>query len=379
MYSRAVDRRFGKTTLGINRCVTPDVLSYPVGWFGPTYKMLQEVWREAVRVLQPITARVSASENRIENIAGGVLEFWSLDNPDSARGHKYKRIIIDEAAMVPNLMDAWQYALRSTLVDYTGDAWFLSTPKGRDGFWQMWQRGQDSLMPEWASWQMPSSANPKIKQSELDALRATMPERVYHQEILAQFLEDGGGVFRRVMEAATAEQEDYAQEDQEYVIGLDWGKLDDFSSIAVLNTTRRACVYLDRFNRIDYTFQLGRLRALFERFHPTAIMAERNSMGEPLIEQLRRAGLPVQAFWTSNASKTAAIEGLALAFEQGALSIINDPVLVGELLAYEMERLPGGLIRYGAPAGMHDDTVMALALAWAGVGQRIEYAPSIWG
>lgn len=102
-------------------------------------------------------------------------------------------------------------------------------------------------------------------------------------------------------------------------------------------------------------------------------------MGEPLIEQLRRLGMPVQAFATTNASKTAAIEGLALAFEQGALSILNDPVLVGELLAYEMERLPGGLIRYGAPAGMHDDTVMALALAWSGIGRRVEFAPSIWG
>jgi hypothetical protein len=81
----------------------------------------------------------------------------------------------------------------------------------------------------------------------------------------------------------------------------------------------------------------------------------------------------------TNVSKANMVESLALAFEQTELEIINDPVLVGELLAYEMERLPGGLIRYGAPAGMHDDTVMALALAWAGVGQRVEYAPSIWG
>lgn len=379
MYSRAVDRRFGKTTLGIDRCVTPEVLTCPVGWFSPTYKMLQEVWREAVRVLKPITARVSASDNRIENVAGGVLEFWSLDNPDSARGRKYRRIIVDEAAMVPNLLDAWQYALRSTLVDYSGDAYFLSTPKGRGGFWQMWQWGQDSLMPEWASWQMPSSANPKIKQSELDELRNTMPERVYQQEILAQFLEYGGGVFRRVMEAATALPEDAADEKAEYLIGADWGKLNDFTALAVLNTTARRLVYLDRFNQIDYSFQLGRLQALYGRFRPVSIIAESNSMGEPLIEQLRRMGMPVQAFATTNASKSAAIEGLALAFEQGALSILNDPTLVGELLAYEMERLPGGLIRYGAPAGMHDDTVMALALAWSGIGRRVEFAPSIWG
>ena len=41
-------RRFGKTTLGLDRCVAPEVLSYPVAWFAPSYKMLLEVWREAV-------------------------------------------------------------------------------------------------------------------------------------------------------------------------------------------------------------------------------------------------------------------------------------------------------------------------------------------
>ena len=90
-------------------------------------------------------------------------------------------------------------------------------------------------------------------------------------------------------------------------------------------------------------------------------------------------GTSVQGYQFTNTSKANVVEELSLAFEQGALTILDDPILVGELLAYEMERLPGGLIRYGAPAGMHDDTVMALALAWAGVGQRVEYAPSIWG
>jgi hypothetical protein len=75
----------------------------------------------------------------------------------------------------------------------------------------------------------------------------------------------------------------------------------------------------------------------------------------------------VQPFQTTNATKTAAIDGLALAFEQDAIRIINDPVLVGELQAYEMERLPSGLLRYSAPEGMHDDCVMSLAIGWTGV------------
>ena len=213
----------------------------------------------------------------------------------------------------------------------------------------------------------------------MEAARRNLPERIFAQEYLAEFIEDGGGVFRRVMEAAVAEQEDCADPECEYVAGIDWAKLSDFSCFVILNTTRRAVCYIDRFNQIDYAVQMGRLQALYERFRPATIISERNSIGEPLLEQMRRNGMPVQGFMTTNTSKTSAIEGLALAFEQGALTILNDPILVGELLAYEMERLPGGLIRYGAPQGMHDDTVMALALAWAGIGQRVEYAPSIWG
>jgi hypothetical protein len=71
-------------------------------------------------------------------------------------------------------------------------------------------------------------------------------------------------------------------------------------------------------------------------------------------------------FTTTNASKAEIIDLLALAFEQRTLSILPNPILLNELKAYEAERLPSGLIRYGAPDGMHDDCVMALAMAWYG-------------
>jgi hypothetical protein len=100
-------RRFGKTQLGIDRAVAPDVLGYPVGWFSPTYKMLLEAWRSLAQVLQPITARKSEQERRIELITGGLIECWSLDHPDAARGRKYRRVVIDEAAMIKQLADTW--------------------------------------------------------------------------------------------------------------------------------------------------------------------------------------------------------------------------------------------------------------------------------
>ncbi|MCB0246697.1 MAG: hypothetical protein KDI12_25020, partial [Anaerolineae bacterium] len=148
---------------------------------------------------------------------------------------------------------------------------------------------------------------------------------------------------------------------------VDWGKHNDFTVLAVVDMQTNELCYLDRFNQIDYAVQTSRLKALASRFQPVTIIAESNAMGEPIIEQLQRDGLPVQAFKTTNATKTAVIDALAMAFEQGAIRILNDPVLVGELQAYEMERLPSGMLRYSAPEGMHDDTVIALALAWSGV------------
>ena len=357
-------RRAGKSVLEIDRVCETALHGFPAGWFAPSYKLLAEAWRALVFALRPVASRTNESEHRIELVTGGVVEAWSLDSTDPARGRKYKRIVIDEAALVQRFEEAWNAAIRPTLADLQGDAWFGSTPKGRNYFWQLYQRGLDSSQSEWRSWQMPTRANPYIPAIEIEAARLSMPERFFLQEFEAMFIEDAGEVFRKVLEAATATPQEEANPMHQYVFGVDWGKTADFTVVCVLDLTTNEEVALDRSNRVDYAVQVGRLKALFERFHPTTIIAERNSMGEPVIEQLIREGLPVQPFLTTNATKAAAIDALTLAFERGELRILNDPVQIGELQAFEAERLPSGLTRYGAPEGMHDDTVMALALAW---------------
>jgi phage terminase large subunit-like protein len=126
----------------------------------------------------------------------------------------------------------------------------------------------------------------------------------------------------------------------------------------------------DRFNQIDYTLQRGRLRSMAGQWAPSAILAESNSMGGPLIERLQREKVNVRAFNTTATSKAEAIEALALALENGQIALPNEAdvdVLKRELIAYDQERLPSGQIHYGAPRGQHDDCVMSLAIAWHGV------------
>lgn len=361
----AIGRRAGKTALGINRCADPEVLGYPVGWFAPTYKDMLEVWREVSARFAPITKRASVADRRLELVSGGVLEMWSLDNVKAGRSRRYKRIIIDEAAFVPTLLDSWNYAIRPTLADFQGDAFIFSTPKGRNGFWQLHQWGIDPERDEWRAWQMPTTVNPLISANEIEEMRRNYPERVFAQEIEAQFLDDAGGVFRHVIDAATM-SETPPEYGRSYVIGVDWGKSNDFTVLTVLRDDG-AMVCLDRFNQIDYTIQTARLRTLANRYNRAVVIAESNSMGVPLIELLQREGLAVQPFMTTAASKTQAIDALSVAFERAAIRILNDPVLIGELQAYEMERLPSGMFRYNAPEGMHDDCVMSLAMAWQGI------------
>jgi hypothetical protein len=77
--------------------------------------------------------------------------------------------------------------------------------------------------------------------------------------------------------------------------------------------------------------------------------------------------MPVKAFTTTNATKAAIVEDLALSFERRTIRIPNFPPLVGELQSFEAIQLPGGLTRYSAPAGEHDDCVISLALAVRGL------------
>jgi phage FluMu gp28-like protein len=361
----ACGRRWGKSTLGINRLVLAALHGAPVGWCSPTYKMLAEIWRSVRTIVQPVLGRVQSQQYRLELLTGGLIEMWSLEQPDAIRGRKYARVVIDEAAMVRDLAQVWQLVIRPTLADLRGDAWLLSTPRGRTFFWECFQRGQQD--DAWQSWQLPTSSNPHIDAAEIAAAQRELPEQVFQQEFLAQFLDAAGGVFRRVHERATATPQSDAQPGHSYVLGVDFARQHDYTVLAVLDTTTRELVALERFNQLDYSLQLGRLEALAARFRPDVILAEQNSIGLPLIEQLQQRGdLPVQPFVTSQASKARIIDALALALEQGTLHLLADPVLLDELQAFELERLPSGLLRYGAPPGGHDDTVIALALAhWA--------------
>lgn len=358
----ACGRRWGKTLLGAALCLEVGLQGGRAWWVGPDYPRSAHGWGEIRRQSKQIAgSRIRESERLIELPGGGWVQAKSADNPDSLRGVGLDFVVMDEAAYCEER--AWTEGIRPALSDRGGRALLISTPAGRDWFWRMWQRGQDPEYPDWQSWRFPTVGNPYIASDEVESARRDSTERTFLQEYLAEFLDDGGAVFREVRKRVVDEVVRY-EPDHRYVIGVDWGRSHDFSVFVVVDATARRVVQVDRSTGVEYAIQRGRLLALAQRWHPVRILAEMNAMGDPIVEQLVRDGLPVEGFVTTNRSKAELVDGLALALEQGTLELLDDPVLVAELEAFAGNRLASGLVRYGAPGGMHDDTVMALALAW---------------
>jgi hypothetical protein len=355
-------RRWGKTTFGTDMLIGPALNGYPTAWFAPTYKLLAEVWRVVLSTLTPVIRATNVQEKRIELVTGGVIDFWSLDDSDPARGRKYKRAVVDEAGIVRNLEAGWQEAIRPTLTDFKGDAWFLGTPKGRNFFHRLYAKGE-SGETEWASWRMPTTTNPHIDPAEVEAAKRDLPPAVFNQEFLGIPADDGGNPFGltkiHACKSATLPASDPV------VFGVDLAKSYDWTVVCGLDDDGRVCV-LERWQS-DW----GQTkRRILDLCSGVPALVDSTGVGDPVVEDLQRAGVAVEGFKFTASSKQQLMEGLAAAIQQEAVQF-PDGWLLNELEAFEYEYRPGG-IRYSAPEGLHDDGVMALALAWRKRGRGFD-------
>lgn len=357
-------RRWGKTRLGVNECLDAASKGGRAWWVSPSYKTSEVGWRPLRQIARKIpNAEVRLVDRMVTLPGGGFVAVRSADNPDSLRGEGLDFVVMDECAFMQR--EAWTEAIRPALSDRLGKALFISTPKGRNWFWENYQRGINGEQG-WQSWTYPTSTNPFIDKGEIEAAKRDLPEIIFRQEYLAEFVDDQGGVFRRVQEAATLEAQE-PQEGRQYVAGVDVAASVDFTVVTVLDAESKEMVYLDRFNRVDYPVLIDRLDSVYKRYNLTSMVVESNSIGRPVIDELVTRGLNIVPFTTTSATKQAIIQSLQSAFENGQIQVLNDPVLIGELLSFESKRNASGSFSYSAPSGMHDDCVMSLAIAWHGL------------
>jgi len=370
----AAGRRWRKTTLMMSLAVDTAINGKFFLWGAPTFDQVRIGWNEARRAAGNVfTFRQSTMTATLEE-TGGMIVFRSMDDPDNARGHTADRVGLDEIADINPI--AYYEVLRPMLIDTGGDFFGKGTPKGRNWFFREHNRAKS--LDDSMSWQVPTKGcrvvdgelirephpleNPDIEWSEIVNLFETLPISTFNQEILAQFIENEGAVFRNIGACLGAPmQSDHAG--HTIVAGLDWGKHKDFTAISIGCVNCKHEIARDRFNQIDYTFQRDRIRTLHNKYNVGLWLAESNAMGEPNIEQMLREGIPVNPFATTATTKPPLIENLALILEREEWQFQDDPIWTSELEAYERKvSATTNRSSYSAPEGMNDDTVIARAL-----------------
>jgi phage terminase large subunit-like protein len=195
-------RRWGKTHM-TNYLIAEMVqynmsrgLGEDMGYMSPTYKNLAPTWRNFVRTFKPIITYKSETDHIAEILHSFYIEFWSLDKPETIRGRKYKRIIVDEAALIHALRIIFKLILLPTVGDLVGDVWFFSTPRGFNDFYHFYQLGQNPLFQhEWMSWIKPTSSNPYFPKDELETQRTLIEPAEFAQEWEGKFVAVGNSPF----------------------------------------------------------------------------------------------------------------------------------------------------------------------------------------
>lgn len=186
-------RRFGKTTL-IEELSSVALDGWPVGIWFPTYKDLSEVWKDIKHLYSPITSRVSEQLKQIELIIpGGLIDFWSMEDPDSGQGRKYKRAIVDEGAKAPKLYAAWENTIRPTLTDYKGDAYIMSRPKGKNNPFYLLEE-KHKPFDNWAFFHFTSYDNCTdvggyLQRSEIEEAKLQLDDINFRQEYMAEYVD----------------------------------------------------------------------------------------------------------------------------------------------------------------------------------------------
>ena len=167
----------------------------------PTYRQAKSIhWTEMRKeVPREWILKTNETELSITLKNGSVIELKGAENPDALRGIKLRGLVIDEIASIRNWDWLWQEVLRPTLTDYSAPAIFISTPKGYNHFYDLFQAGQsvrENGTQDYKSWRFTSYDNPYIPSGEIDNAKKELTEDTFQQEYMASFTKFTGLVYK---------------------------------------------------------------------------------------------------------------------------------------------------------------------------------------
>lgn len=374
-------RRWGKTQLASHEAMMA-ALAKPnsmVWWVANNDRNIRRGYRAVIekvpRLLLEREPPSDRANDRVLNFKNGSrIEFYTAGSPEALVGEGVDFLVVDEAALIEKSI--WTQRLRPTLSDTRGRALILSTPRGRNWFWELWQYGQDPARPLYESWHFVSTDSPYLDEAEVEDARESLPDMEYRQEYLAEFVANAASMF--ILSEGTVLPALEVPEGW-VTLGIDLAKKEDFTVISGCNTeTRRPCI-LERFNEISWPVQLDLIAEQLdmldhaEEVDGYTVCIDATGVGDVVFDDLEDRGVDVVPInFGSGMQKERMATLLAADLEHGRAWITE--LERSEFERFEYKITPNGRRQFEATAG-HDDYVAAKMLQNWGVVH--EAAPGV--
>jgi hypothetical protein len=357
-YVLNIGRQFGKSLLAQNQILYWgfNKPNSKIGWVSPIFRQAKKVFQDIeLAFANSKIIKTNASDLEIKLPTNTVIKFFSAERYDNIRGETFDYLVIDEFAFIDE--NAWTEVLRATVLVKGKKVLLISTPKGRNHFYNLFNL--DGVNSQYKSFKMTSYDNPIINPTEIDDARLTLPEHVFRQEYLAEFVDGGYNLF------SNAVYKNH-NEGRMFYAGVDLGRADDYTVISVFNELGNQ-VYIERWRHDTWNNIVDKVVKVINKYNATT-MIEVNSVGDAIFEQIENkvyARANVKPFVTTSKSKQDAIEKLVVGVQNNELTFTDVDYLKKELDIFTYEYNPKTKsVKYSAPHGFHDDAVMATAIAY---------------
>lgn len=295
---------------------------------------------------------------------GNTIDFGSSERPELLEGFGYDVGVINEAGIVLKKPKLWDNTLYPMLKHAKVRG--IGTPKGKNKF--------ESLYRQYPHYSFSAYDSPFWTKEEIEQAKATMTQEAFRQEILAEFIEGAGAVFRNIAQNIAGEIIENRVDGAKYAIAADIAKHQDFTVIMVGDVSTKQVVYHERFNQIDWGLQKSRIINVYNKFDCTNGIIDATGVGDAVFDDLRNEGLDLEGFKFTSTTKQELVSNLSVAMDNGDIHYPHIDTLIDELEMYAYEQRSNGQFSYSAPEGFHDDEVMALAL----LNRAMSFKPIEW-
>ena len=372
-------RQVGKTFFNISELIySASILKKSVSIVvEPSVFLARKVYNDITKALNGsgVIASANSTTCEINFINGSQIICRSIES--MSRGLTVSGIlIIDETCFID---DESIYTLLPLINANNAGLILTSSPFTAEGyFYNMYIKGMEGNDPNIKSfdWAKEEGIKQFLTEEKKALYKSVMSKNKYTTEILGEFLANDGLLFTNISacigDAVPTEKTAY--------IGIDFatGSDGDYTVLTAINGKGQVFKQV-AVNDLTPTKQVDWLVGIIENIKKgytiRTILAEKNSIGAVYIDYMRKSllksNLTVQEFITTNDSKRRIIEQLQTAFEQAAITIPNDPVLINELKRFQATVNPTTkVVRYEGK-NCHDDRTMSLAFAYEAYLRRL--------